>query len=150
MSWRIASVSLRRRQFCKPSAGEFSDLHQVISRAVGSLGISLLGKRHILGGKQRDFQQQLPGSRRRRTALKEATFIWRARLLASCAGERFGLPGGMTGKLGHMKRLLATYFTSAVEPSVNGEDQPKESVHPRIAGLSYQGGLLLWLTLAPL
>jgi hypothetical protein len=32
-----------------------------------------------------------------------------------------------------------------VAPSVNGEDQPKESVHPRIAGLSYEGGLLLWL-----
>jgi hypothetical protein len=63
----------------------------------------LLRKSHILGSKKRDFQQQLPGSRRRRAALKEAMFIWRARLINFCAGERFSLPGGMTGKLGHEK-----------------------------------------------
>jgi hypothetical protein len=48
---------LRRGQFGKPSAGEFSDLRQVIPRTVDSAGIALLRERHVLGGKERDFQQ---------------------------------------------------------------------------------------------
>jgi hypothetical protein len=51
-------------------------LHQVISCAVDRAGIALLREGHVLSGKERDFQQQLPGRRRRCAALKEASITW--------------------------------------------------------------------------
>jgi hypothetical protein len=91
---------LRRREFRKPPVNQFSDLQQVTPRPLGSRRIALLGKRHILGGEQRNFQEQLPGGRRR-TALKEARFIWRVRLIIIRAGARLDWFGGIAGKLGH-------------------------------------------------